>query len=211
MSALSATAPALLIDFGGVLTESVLGAFERACRDHGVDPSGFATDAFSAEHGDDSPFALIELGHISVPEFVERIASVLSRHAAGNVDAAAWFEQVRQTTQRVDTAMIDAVRTLHRRGVQTVLLSNSWGPRDTYPWHALPDFSEVVVSAEVGIRKPSVAIYELAADMVGRAPTECLFVDDVAINLEPARRLGMATVLHERTSDTLAEFRRVYG
>jgi putative hydrolase of the HAD superfamily len=67
------------------------------------------------------------------------------------------------------------------------------------------------VSSEVGIRKPDSAIYELAAEKLGCAPTDCVFVDDVEINLVPARALGMNTILHERTPDTVAELYRIYG
>lgn len=203
--------PALLVDFGGVLTESVLGSFERSCRTHGVDPDSFIAEVFSPAHPEDSPFALIELGHISIPEFLERISPVLSRHAAGEVDGAAWFREVQQTTQQVDLPMVQAVQALTDRGVQTALVSNSWGPREGYPWDRLPRFSEVVVSAEVGIRKPDSAIYELAAEKLGRSPADCVFVDDVEINLFPARALGMSAVLHKHTQHTIAQLDRIYG
>jgi len=203
--------PALLIDFGGVLTESVLGSFEKSCLTYGVDPRGFIAEMFSADHPEDSPFASVELGQISIAEFIEQITPVLSRHAGGEVDGAAWFREVQQTTQRVDPQMVRAVQELTDRGVQTALVSNSWGPRDGYPWDRLPQFCEVVVSAEVGIRKPDSAIYQLAAEKVGRAPAECVFVDDVEINLVPARALGMDTILHEDCPETLAQLRRIYG
>ena len=203
--------PALLVDFGGVLTESVLGSFERSCQACGVDPAGFIAEVFSPDHGQDSPFALIELGQISMPEFLGRITPILSRHATGDVDGAAWFRGVQQTTQKVDPQMVQAVQALTNRGVQTALVSNSWGPSDGYPWDRLPQFSEVVVSSEVGIRKPDTAIYELAAEKLGRAPADCVFVDDVEINLVPARALGMGAILHEGPHDTLAELRRIYG
>ncbi|TAM64482.1 HAD family phosphatase [Mycobacterium sp.] len=203
--------PALLIDFGGVLTESVMGSFERSCRAHRVDPGGFIAEVFSPEHTEDSPFALIELGLISIPEFLDQISPVLSKHAAAEVNGAAWFREVQKTTQRVDLEMIQAVQALADRGVQTALVSNSWGPSDGYPWDRLPQFSEVVVSAEVGIRKPTSAIYELAAEKLGRTPADCVFVDDVEVNLVPARALGMATVLHTRTDDSLAQLSRIYG
>jgi putative hydrolase of the HAD superfamily len=202
--------PALLIDFGGVLTESVLESFERSCQAYGVDPGGFIAEVFSPDHAEDSPFALIELGHISIPEFLDRITPVLARHAAGEVDGAAWFREVQQTTQRVDLQMVQAVQALTDRGVQTALVSNSWGPREGYPWDRLPQFSEVVVSAEVGIRKPDSAIYELAAEKLGRASADCVFVDDVEINLVPARALGMSTVLHKHSHDTVAQLDRIY-
>ncbi|AEF37808.1 hydrolase [Mycolicibacter sinensis] len=203
--------PALLIDFGGVLTESVLGAFERACLTHGVDPRGFIAEAFASDHAEDSPFALIELGRISIPEFVEQVSPVLSRHASATVDGAAWYDEVQRTTQRVDALMVKAVQELVDLGIQTALVSNSWGPRDTYPWDRMPRVGEIIVSAEVGIRKPDPAIYLLAADKLGRPTDECIFVDDVEVNLVPARNLGMQTLLHTDRESTLTSLRRVYG
>jgi putative hydrolase of the HAD superfamily len=202
--------PALLIDFGGVLTESVLGAFERACIAHGVDPQGFIGDAFAADHAEDSPFALIELGRISIPEFIERVTPVLSRHAGGTVDGAAWYDEVQKTTQQIDPLMVDAIQELIDRGVETALVSNSWGPRDTYPWDRMPKLGEVIVSGEVGLRKPDPKIYELALDQIGRPAAECIFIDDVEVNLVPARRLGIRTILHTDRESTLAELRNIY-
>ena len=211
MSQRTGDPPALLIDFGGVLTESVLGSFERGCTAHGVDPGGFIAEVFAPEHAEDSPFALIELGQLSIPEFLDRVGPVLSRYADREIDGRAWFREVQQTTRQVDRQMVEAVQALVDRGVQTALVSNSWGPSDGYPWDRLPTFAEVVVSAEVGIRKPDSAIYQLAADKLGRAPAECVFVDDLEINLVPARTLGMATILHERPLDTIAQLNRIYG
>ncbi|QLL09808.1 HAD family hydrolase [Mycobacterium vicinigordonae] len=204
-------APALLIDFGGVLTESVLGAFERSCVAHGVEPAAFLAEAFSADHLADSPFALVELGQISIREFVDRVTPVLRRHSSIDVDGAAWLRDVQQSTQPIDPRMVQEVGALMDHGVQTALVSNSWGPRETYPWDRLPPFSEVVVSAEVGIRKPDPAIYLLAAAKLGRAPAECVFVDDLEINLIPARRLGMTAIHHEHSANTVTALRRIYG
>ena len=53
-----------------------------------------------------------------------------------------------------------------------------------------------MISGEIGIRKPAPEIYALAAERLGRAPERCVFVDDLAGNLKPARAIGMATVLH---------------
>lgn len=203
--------PALLIDFGGVITESVLDAFQLACRAHGVDPAGFIAEAFAPEHSAESPFSLVELGRITLPEFTTSLTPLLERHALGPVDARGWFSDVQATTQRVDPRMTAALQELYERGVDTVLVSNSWGPRDTYPWHLMPEFSATIVSSEVGARKPDTEIYRIAVRSVGRKPEHCVFVDDVEVNLAPAHRLGMTTVLHRDPYATLATLRRIYG
>jgi epoxide hydrolase-like predicted phosphatase len=67
-------------------------------------------------------------------------------------------------------------------------------------------FDDVVISSEVGLRKPDPAVYELAAERLGLPPAGCVFVDDLPGNLKPALALGMATVLHMGdAAATLAE------
>ena len=57
-------------------------------------------------------------------------------------------------------------------------------------------FDDIVVSAEVGMAKPTPAIFQLAADRLGLPPAACVFVDDWDRNVEAARALGMTAVLH---------------
>jgi epoxide hydrolase-like predicted phosphatase len=104
----------------------------------------------------------------------------------------------------LDEAMVDAVRGMRRQGVPTGLISNSWGV-DWYDRELLEElFDGVVISGEVGIRKPAPEIYVLGADAIGREPAECVYVDDLGGNLKPARALGMVTVLHRDAATTIA-------
>jgi epoxide hydrolase-like predicted phosphatase len=90
-------------------------------------------------------------------------------------------------------------------------VSNSWGTR-RYDRALLAElFDAVLISGEVGIRKPSPEIYRLAAERIGLAPPECVFVDDLPFNLAPAAELGMATVHHVGTGQTIAELERLLG
>ena len=96
--------------------------------------------------------------------------------------------------------MLEAVRRARAAGVRTGLVSNSWGTR-RYPRDVLTElFDGVVISGEVGIRKPAPEIYALGAQSIGLEPETCVFVDDLPFNLAPAAELGMATVLH-RTAE----------
>jgi HAD superfamily hydrolase (TIGR01509 family) len=63
----------------------------------------------------------------------------------------------------------------------------------------------------VGLRKPEPRIYELGAESIGLGAGECVFVDDLPGNLKPARELGMATVHHRNTPETIAELERLLG
>ena len=101
--------------------------------------------------------------------------------------------------------MVVGVRALHDRGVATGLVSNSWGTR-RYPRELLAElFDGIVISGDEGFRKPDPRMYELGAQRIGAEPSACVFVDDLAFNLDPARELGMAVVHHTAAASTLAE------
>jgi len=101
-------------------------------------------------------------------------------------------------------AMYDTIRALRGAGFGTALLSNSWGC-DEYP---RADFSElfdtVVISAEVGMRKPEEGIFLYAAQTLGLTPQECVFIDDIEANVNAAVACGMAGVLHTDAAATAA-------
>jgi epoxide hydrolase-like predicted phosphatase len=112
---------------------------------------------------------------------------------------------------RPDEAMLAAVRNAKLRGVRTGLISNSWG-KGRYDRTQFPElFDGVVISGEVGLRKPAEEIYAMGAEAVGLDPADCVFVDDLAGNLKPARALGMATVHHTVAERTIPELERLLG
>ena len=111
----------------------------------------------------------------------------------------------------IDEAMVAGVRALRERGVRTGMVSNSWGMR-LYPRELLAQiFDGLVISGEEGFRKPDPRMYELGAERVGVAADQCVFVDDLVFNLDPARELGMAVVHHTSAAATLAELDRLVG
>jgi epoxide hydrolase-like predicted phosphatase len=90
-------------------------------------------------------------------------------------------------------------------------VSNSWGVR-RYPRDLLTElFDGVVISGEVGIRKPAPEIYRLGAERIGLDPRDCVFVDDLPFNLAPAAELGMATIRHRTSEETIVELERLLG
>ena len=110
-----------------------------------------------------------------------------------------------------DQSMLDAVRRARLAGIRTGLISNSWGTR-RYDRALLGElFDGVVISGEVGIRKPAREIYELGTEQIGLAADACVLVDDLPSNLDPARALGMETVHHVNSEKTIAELERLLG
>jgi putative hydrolase of the HAD superfamily len=193
----------LLVDFGGVLTTDVFVAFESFCTAEGLAPDAvrqlFRTDPAAREL-----LAGLEDGSLPDADFEARFAALI------DVPAHDLIERMLGGAGP-DTAMVEAVRSARRQGIRTGLISNSWGV-GRYDRTLLAElFDGVVISAEVGIRKPAPEIYELGARAVGLAAEDCVYVDDLPGNLKPARALGMTTLHHRDASTTIAALSELFG
>ena len=108
-------------------------------------------------------------------------------------------------------AMYDMIRTVRGAGYRTGLLSNSWGC-DEYPRADFPGlFDAVVISGEVGLRKPDPAIYELAVQRLGLPAEQIVFVDDLRPNVRAAVAAGMVGVQHVDVETTVGELEILFG
>ncbi len=200
----------LLIDFAGVLTTPVTRSFRAFCREVGL-PSELVKEVFVEAYRDladgDGPIHRVETGRITAEEFGAQLCAALSQRSGVDLDGVDLVRRVFAGVE-LDERMLAAVEAIRRAGVATGLLSNSWGeggyPRDRFP--AL--FDAVVISGEVGMRKPDEGIYLLAANRLGLEPERCVFVDDLDTNVAAAERVGMTGVVHtsaEETIERLAE------
>ncbi len=99
-----------------------------------------------------------------------------------------------------------------RPGIRTALVSNSWGIH-RYPHDILRAkcSTAIVISGQEGMRKPDSRMYELGAERAGVAAADCVYVDDLPFNLEPAAQLGMATVHHTSADETIPQLERLLG
>lgn len=203
---------ALLVDFGGVLTTSVTRSFRAFCRDMGL-PSELAKEAFVEaydQHSGDSPVHRMEIGEITVDEFGVGLAEVLSQRAGVPVDHKGLVQRL-FAGMEADEDMFAAVAAVRRAGVRTGLLSNSWGS-ENYPRERFDElFDVVVISGEVGLRKPDPAIFELAARRLGVRTSDCVFVDDLDRNIAAAEEAGMVGILHRRADETIPQIAELLG
>jgi putative hydrolase of the HAD superfamily len=198
------TRDTLLVDFGGVLTTNVFDAFADFCRAEGLAPDT-VRDRFMTDPEARDLLGDLETGRIDEAQFEPRFAALLGVERAEGLIDRLFAGMV------PEPAMLDAVRAARRGGVRTGLLSNSWG-QERYDRATLEElFDAVVISGEVGMRKPSPEIYALAAERLGREPERIVFVDDLPGNLKPAREIGMATVLHRDAGATVAELEQHLG
>ena len=203
---------ALVVDFGGVLTTHLGDAFRAFCEREGVDYEAVRAKLREA-YGEPDPESLVarfETGRIERVEFEQELSTALSEGLHRPIDPTDLIARM-LTDLRLDDAMVGAVRAARSQGVPTALLSNSWGV-DYYPHDLLEDlFDHIVISGQVGLRKPDPEAFHLAAGRLGLPPERCVFVDDVESNVRAAEAVGMRGVLHEETQKTIAELERLLG
>jgi len=193
---------AVLLDWGGVMTTSLFDSFAAFCVTEDLDPDALR-DLFRSDRDARTLLIDFECGRIEEDEFEPRLGAAL-----GVADPADLITRL-MAGAKLNRLMVAGVRRLHADGVPTGLVSNSWGTR-RYPRELLAElFDGIVISGEEGFRKPDPRMYELGAQRIGVAAAACVFVDDLAFNLDPARELGMAVVHHTSAASTLAELERL--
>ena len=201
---------ALLVDFGGVLTTSVTRSFRAVCLDMGLPPE-LAKEAFLeayAAGSEEGPVHRMEKGEISVDEFAAGLAQIMSERAGVSVPPQGLVQKL-FSLMELDEAMFAAVQGARRAGIRTGLLSNSWGS-ENYPHHRFDGlFDTLVISGDVGIRKPDPAIFALAAERLAVTPAECVFVDDLDRNIEAAEDAGMTGILHRSAETTIPQLAKL--
>jgi putative hydrolase of the HAD superfamily len=201
----------IISDFGGVLTTPLLRSF-AAFQDHsGIAPEalGRAMQRISEREGAHPLFEL-EKGRLTEDEFLARLAAELETELDHRPELHG-FREIYFEALDANEPMVELMRGLRDRGYRMALLTNNvreWEPL----WRAkLPVdeiFSVVVDSAFVGMRKPDPEIYELTLERLGNpAPSECLFVDDVEVNVSAARELGLAAVHYRGNDQAIPEIR----
>ena len=203
---MSAGPRAVLFDFGGVLTTSVLDAFAafgvRECKDPGLLLRVLSEDVEAkrllVEH---------EEGRLGDAAFEEGLAARLSAYGA-DVEAGGLIERMTHDIRR-DHAMADLVAELRAAGVPVGLVSNSLGSSCYAGWDLPSMFDAVTISGVEGVRKPSRRIYEIGCARLGAAPSEVVMVDDLHQNIVAAQRLGMAGVVHRDAPRTRQELHRL--
>jgi haloacid dehalogenase superfamily, subfamily IA, variant 3 with third motif having DD or ED len=217
------TIRAVISDFGGVLTTPLMNSF-AAVQDHtGIAPEvlGRAMQAVAEREGKHPLFEL-EKGNVTEAEFLSTLAAEL-RDLLDHEPELHRFRDVYFEALDPNHEMVGLMREVKGRGYRTALLTNNvreWEPlwRSMLPVDEI--FELVVDSAFVGMRKPERGIYELTLERLrahdpgelgGLDFGECLFVDDVDVNVEAARELGMQVVHFRETEQAVAEVRAALG
>jgi putative hydrolase of the HAD superfamily len=196
----------LILDFGGVITTDFHGCLSAFCVREGLAPDAVTRALSVIPEGRDT-FAAVEAGRVPQRELELMLARQL-----GLSDQDLIARMLADLRPRPEAA--DLVKSARAAGAATAVLSNSWGiggydPYGGYDLAAL--FDVVVISDQVGLRKPEPAIYDLTATKLGLRPEDCVFVDDTPANLVTARHLGMTAVHFTGAPSDFAEIERLIG
>jgi putative hydrolase of the HAD superfamily len=204
---------AIISDFGGVLTTPLSAGFLAYQDEAGVslEELGRAMQRAGDAYGE-NPLYVLERGEISEAEFARRLDEHL--HAGFDLERLRhlYFDRIEP-----NPPMIGYLAELRGRGLRTALLTNNvreWEPLWRAKLPELDDIFELVVdSAFVGMRKPERRIYELTLERLGGGlrGEECLFLDDLEVNCEGARELGMTAVRFESSDQAIAELESALG
>ncbi len=212
------TIRAVLFDFGGVILSSPFEAFARYESEHGL-PDGFIRSVNARDHHTNA-WARLERGEISLDQF----AMEFEQESTAMGHAIAGWDVLGLLAGEVRPAMVEAVRRCAEH-LKTGLLTNNvvsmsntdmgdagfhaQGPSPIAEVVAL--FDVVVESSVVGVRKPEPRFYEIACEQLGIDPPEAVFLDDLGVNLKPARAMGMTTIKVDNPADAIAELEDVVG
>lgn len=206
---------AVLWDFGGVILSSPFEAFRRYETEHGL-PIDFIRSV-NTTNPHTNAWALLERNEVSADGFDQRFASE-SEALGHRVPGADVLALLAGDVRPEMVAMLDRVKAAGYR--IACLTNNMIGGDGTYTRGearavqiaAIMDrFDAVVESSKVGVRKPEPRFYEIACELLEVQPDECVFLDDLGINLKPAAAMGMTTIKVTSADQAITELGAALG
>jgi putative hydrolase of the HAD superfamily len=201
---------AVISDFGGVLTTPLIQSFMAFQDETGISAEtlGKGMQAVAEANGE-NPLFEMERGEITEVAFLETLTDALEP-LLGHRPEMHRFKEIYFDALEPNPAMIELMRELKAEGYQMAMLTNNvreWEPlwRSMLPVDEI--FETVVDSGFVGCRKPESKIYELTLERIERPAGDCLFVDDVLVNCEGARKAGLRAVHFQDNAQAIPEIR----
>lgn len=201
---------AVLFDFGGVVTTSPFDAFATYEEANNL-PLGLVRD-INSTNPDDNAWAKLERSDVDADGFAELFEAEAA--ALGHaVDGRAILGLV---SGEIRPAMVEAIRRIKDAGYKIACLTNNFRPREGAT--ARPDtaavmamFDHVTESSLAGIRKPEPEFYRRALAAIDTEAGDAVFLDDLGINLKPARAMGMTTIKVIDETQALTDLEAILG
>jgi len=206
---------AVIWDFGGVLTSSPFEAFNRFEAERGL-PADFIRKVNST-NPDSNAWALFERSEITLDDFDQKFADE-AQALGGKVTGR---EVVSLLSGDIRPAMVTALKRCKENfkvGCITNNVSAGEGAgmaRSHEKAEAVAEvmalFDHVIESSKLGIRKPDPRIYQMACETLQVDPAKSVYLDDLGINLKPARALGMTTIKVLNGDQGLVDLEKAVG
>ena len=208
---------AVLWDFGGVILTSPFEAFAAYEAELGL-PPGFIRGV-NATNPDANAWARLERAELDLAGFAAAFEiEARALDTTGTADALSGVRVIELLAGEIRPQMVTALDACKGHGLQIACLTNNVAgggdgadDRATRVAAVMARFDVVVESSKVGYRKPEPRFYEIACELLDVQAGECVFLDDLGINLKPARQLGMATIKVGDPDVALDELERVLG
>ena len=199
---------AVLFDFGGVISSSPFEAFAHLEAERGL-PADFIRTV-NATNPDTNAWAKLERGEVDLETFGP-LWSDEARALGHELDGRLVLERL---AGEIRPAMVNAIRSC-RTKYKTACLTNNFTRAEALLSEEVAGvyslFDAILESRVLGVRKPDPRFYELACEALDVEPDECVFLDDLGVNLKPARALGMTTIKVADPDDALAELTATLG
>ena len=202
---------AVLWDFGGVILSSPFEAFNRYEVQRGLPIDFLRTVNATDPHN--NAWARLERNDISPAEFDEAFATdaiALGHRVSGGEVLALLSGDVRPD-------MVDALDKVKAAGYRTACLTNNISGEHASAERSetistiMARFDAVIESSKVGVRKPEPKFYEIACETLGVQPKDCVFLDDLGINLKPAAAMGMHTIQVLSSTQAITDLEAALG
>lgn len=203
---------AVIFDFGGVITSSPFEAFARFEAERGL-PADIIRRVNAANHLENA-WARFERAEIDLATFDELFAEecrALGAEVRGRDVLPLLSGQLRPE-------MVEALRQIKAKFKTGCITNNlpdnaigSASGRTLYIAEVMALFDHIIESAKIGLRKPDPRIYRLMVEELGVDPKACIYLDDLGVNLKPARELGMTTIKVTSGEQAIAELEAATG
>ncbi len=200
---------AVLFDFGGVVTTSPFEAFARFEEAQGLPADIIRT--INSTNPDTNAWAQFERNDVDRARFIELFGAE-AKALGHDIDGGAVLDLLKGD---IRPEMVDIIKECKARGFKVACLTNNIssgeagaGAEEVGEMAKVMElFDEIIESSKVGVRKPELKFYEIACEQVGVKPSECVFLDDLGVNLRPARAMGMTTIKVVNAADAIAELK----
>src|SRR3954454_8318509 len=203
---------AVIWDFGGVLTTSPFEAFARFERERGL-PADIIRRTNASNHWENA-WAKFERAEVDLEAF-DQLFAVESMALGAEVRGK---DVLPLLVGDLRPEMVEALRVVKSRFktgcITNNLPANAIGTasgRSLYIAEVMTLFDHVIQSAKIGLRKPDPRIYRMMVEKLGVDPRACVYLDDLGVNLKPARDMGMRTIKVVNSAQALAELEAATG